>query len=165
MRSSDEPHAQPGDSEIAGLVLAVLTPLTRHLGRRLRERSAISVDQFKALHALEAGPLRSSELASRILLSPAAVTRLADGLVADHLVVRAADATDRRAVRLVLTQVGRAELERGAQVVTEALEQMLGRLEPDERRRLVLAFEDLQGILEAEPACGPSRPAAADRTT
>ncbi len=160
MRSSNEPVAQPGGSEIAGLVLAVLTPLTRHLGRRLRERSAISVDRFKALHALRATPLKSSELATLILLSPAALTRLADGLVADQLVVRLADTADRRAVRLALTQLGRAELERGAQIVTEALDDMLSRLKADERRRLELAFEDLRSILEPRPAVDRRSPTA-----
>jgi len=150
MRPSTETVATAGGSEIAGLVLAVLTPLSRYLGRRLRERGAISVERFKALHALQAGPLKSSELASIILLSPAALTRLADGLVADHLVVRTADSADRRAVRIALTEVGRAELARGAAVVTEALDEILGRLSAAERSRLEAAFEDLRRALEPD---------------
>jgi len=151
MRSSNETVESAGGSEIAGLVLAVLTPLSRYLGRRLRESGAISVERFKALNALRAGPLKSNELASIILLSPAALTRLADGLVADHLVVRTADSADRRAVRIALTEVGRAELARGAAVVTEALDEILGRLSAAERGRLEAAFEDLQRALEPDP--------------
>ena len=150
MRSSNETVESAGGSEIAGLVLAVLTPLSRYLGRRLRERGAISVERFKALNALRAGPLKSNELASIILLSPAALTRLADGLVADHLVVRTADSADRRAVRIALTEVGRAELARGAAVVTEALDEILGRLSAAERSRLEAAFEDLRRALEPD---------------
>jgi len=150
MRSSNETVESAGGSEIAGLVLAVLTPLSRYLGRRLRERGAISVERFKALNALQAGPLKSNELASIILLSPAALTRLADGLVADHLVVRTADSADRRAVRIALTEVGRAELARGAAVVTEALDEILRRLSAAERGRLEAAFEDLRRALEPD---------------
>ncbi len=150
MRSSNETVESAGGSEIAGLVLAVLTPLSRYLGRRLRESGAISVERFKALNALRAGPLKSNELASIILLSPAALTRLADGLVADHLVVRTADSADRRAVRIALTEVGRAELARGAAVVTEALDEILGRLSAAERGRLEAAFEDLQRAREPD---------------
>jgi len=150
MRPSTETVATAGGSEIAGLVLAVLTPLSRYLGRRLRERGAISVERFKALNALQAGPLKSNELASIILLSPAALTRLADGLVADHLVVRTADSADRRAVRIALTEVGRAELARGAAVVTEALDEILRRLSAAERGRLEAAFEDLRRALEPD---------------
>lgn len=150
--STDSAQATDG-SEIANVVLAVLPPLSRYLGRRLRERGAISVERFKALHALQAGPLRSSELAATILLSPAALTRLADGLVADHLVVRVSDRDDRRAVRIALTDVGRAELARGRVVVTEALDEVLERMSAPERRRLETAFEGLRRVLEpVQPA-------------
>lgn len=141
-----------GNSEIADLVLAVVPSLSRYLGRRLREQGAISVERFKALHALEAGPVRSNELAVTIRLSPAALTRLADGLVADHLVVRVADSTDRRAVRVALTDVGRAELARGAAIVSEALEDVLAQLSAPERRRLEAALKDLRRLLDpAQP--------------
>lgn len=134
-------------------MLTVLTPLVRYLGRRLRERGAISVERFKALHVLQAGPLRSSDLASQIVLSPAALTRLADGLVADHLAARVADSTDRRAVKIALTGSGRAELARGEQVVAEALDEVLERLTPVERRRLEAAFGDLRRVFDpASPA-------------
>lgn len=144
---------RPGDSEVADLVLAVVPSLSRYLGRRLREQGAISVERFKALHALEAGPVRSNELAATIRLSPAALTRLADGLVADHLVVRVTDSTDRRAVRLALTDVGRAELGRGAAIVSEALEDVLAGLSAPERRRLECALRDLRRLLDpAQPS-------------
>lgn len=134
-------------------MLTVLTPLVRYLGRRLRERGAISVERFKALHVLQARPLRSSDLAGQIVLSPAALTRLADGLVADHLAMRIANSADRRSVMLALTDSGRAELARGEQVVAEALDEVLERLTPAERRRLEAAFGDLRRVFDpASPA-------------
>jgi len=147
------------DRDIAGLVLAALTPLSRHLGRRLREHGAISVERFKALDALQGGPLRSNELARILVLSPAALTRLADGLVADRLVVRSVDAADRRAVRIALTEPGLAELARGRQIVTEALGDLLSRLAPHERRRLAASLVDLGRVLEASQPGQPQRDA------
>lgn len=149
------------DRDIAQVVLAVLTPLSRFLGRRLRENGAISVERFKALDALQGGPLRSSDLARILLLSPAALTRLADGLVADRLVVRTADTADRRAVRIALTEPGRAELARGRQIVTEALGDILARLATDERRRLEASLIDLGRVLEPSQPDQPERDARA----
>lgn len=149
MRIVSETSEPPGGSgQTARLLLAVVPPLSRHLGRRLREQGAISVDRFKALHALSAGPLRSGELAGLVLLSPAAVTRLADGLVADQLARREDDPTDRRAVRIALTDAGRAELARGETIVTEALDEILDPLTPDERLRLELSLDDLRRVVD-----------------
>ena len=94
--------------------------------------------------------MRSGALATRLLLSPAALTRLADGLVADHLVVRIDDEADRRTVRLALTDTGRAELIRGEGIVMEALEDILRALTPVARARLAAALEDLRGALEPD---------------
>lgn len=115
----------------------------------------ISAERLKALHALQDGPLRSNELAKILLLSPAALTRLADGLVADRLVVRTADVADRRAVRIALTDPGRAELARGRRIVTAALGDVLVRLAPDERDRLQAALVDLGQVVEASRARQP----------
>lgn len=155
MRSARRSPKLTDDREIAELVLAVLTPLTRYLGRRLREQGAISVERFKALDALQDGPLRSNQLARILLLSPAALSRLADGLVADRLVVRTADAADRRAVRIGLTDPGRLELARGRRIVTEALGDILARLAPDERDRLQTALVDLGQVIEASQSRQP----------
>lgn len=134
--------------EFAALLLAVLPVLSRHLARRLRERGAISVERFKTLHVLRDRPLKSGEVAKLVLLSPAALTRVADGLVADGLVVRVADAGDRRTVKLVLTDVGAAELARGHRIVAQALDEMLGGLRPAELARLRASLSDLLRAVE-----------------
>jgi DNA-binding MarR family transcriptional regulator len=143
----DAAEARTGE-EFAALLLAVLPVLSRHLARRLRERGAISVERFKALHVLRDRPRKSGEVARLVLLSPAALTRLADGLVSDGLVVRVADARDRRAVTLALTDVGTAELARGHRIVSEALDEMLGRLGPAELARLRAGLSDLLRAVE-----------------
>jgi DNA-binding MarR family transcriptional regulator len=155
----DASHHAPhdgGSKDVAPLVLALLPTLTRHLQRELRERGTISLERFKALRALEDGPLRSGALAARLRLSPGALTRLADGLVADRLVARIGEPTDRRMVYVELTDVGRAELLHGEGVLIEAVDELLRNLSRAQRSRLASALDDLRGALEAEV-----RPAAA----
>ena len=99
--------------------------------------------------------MRSKELSKILLLSPAALTRLADGLVTDRLVVRTAEPADRRAVRIGLTDPGRVELARGRWIVTDALGDILIRLAPDERDRLRAALVDLGNVVEVSHARPP----------
>jgi DNA-binding MarR family transcriptional regulator len=58
------------------------------------------------------GPLRQSELADVLHADPSTVSRHVTLLVERGLVVRVADESDGRATRLVLTDAGRAELDK-----------------------------------------------------
>ncbi len=68
----------------------------------------LTLSQFITLKKLHAGVANASELAQAAELNPGAMTRLLDRLEAAGLVRREADPCDRRALRIVLTDRGRA---------------------------------------------------------
>ena len=68
--------------------------------------------QFGVLEALlHCGPLCQSELAAKVLKSPANLTLVVDNLERDGHVRRERDATDRRFIRVHLTRPGRTLIE------------------------------------------------------
>jgi DNA-binding MarR family transcriptional regulator len=70
----------------------------------------VSMKEYDVLYSLTKteGPVRLTDLHSRVLLSQPALSRMVDRLVERGLVERCEDAGDRRVVRLALTDAGRA---------------------------------------------------------
>ena len=88
--------------------------VTRLLEADLVARSGLPLAEFDVLFQLalsDGQRLRMNELADRVLLSRAGITRLVDRLVADGLVVRMKCATDARGAFAALTDQGRTRLE------------------------------------------------------
>ena len=76
-------------------------------------RNGLPLAEFDVLFQLASAEnqrLRMNELADRVLLSRAGITRLVDRLVADGLVGRSKCASDGRGSYAVLTDAGRARL-------------------------------------------------------
>jgi DNA-binding MarR family transcriptional regulator len=87
--------------------------LARLLEADLLARNNLPLAEFDVLFQLasaESERLRMSELADRVLLSRAGVTRLVDRLVADGLVSRSNCASDGRGSYAVLTSAGRTRM-------------------------------------------------------
>jgi len=122
----------------------------------------VSVSQCYTLDALDArGPMTMGELAVHLHLETSTVTRVVDGLVADNLATRVADARDRRVCRVEMTAGGqslvsqiRADLIREHELVLRAI--------PAESREAVIvtmshllsAFRDRQCCRSAELPVG-----------
>lgn len=88
--------------------------VTRLLEADLMARSDLPLAEFDVLFQLalsDGQRLRMNELADRVLLSRAGITRLVDRLVADGLVVRLKCASDARGAFAALTDQGRTRLE------------------------------------------------------
>jgi DNA-binding MarR family transcriptional regulator len=77
--------------------------------RRLQARFATTLPRFDLMAQLDRVPqgLRMSELSERLMVTGGNVTGLTDSLEKEGLVVREADGTDRRALRVKLTREGR----------------------------------------------------------
>lgn len=88
--------------------------VARRLEADLMASSDLPLAEFDVLFQLalaQGQRLRMNELANRVLLSRAGVTRLVDRLVADGLVARIKCASDARGAYAVLTGKGRARLD------------------------------------------------------
>src|SRR5512133_2336915 len=136
--------------------------------RSLRDPVAASCDALgltaPQIHALlwlgHDGPLMMGELARRVSVTEKTVTGIVDRLERDGFLRRERDAADRRVVRARATERGVAlsrDIEEG---VHEKLVELLGLLDPRDRRALVGILERLTERLE-EPLA--PRPEAAAR--
>ena len=89
--------------------LAELAPSFDRLRAEGLRRRRLTLPRRRLLMFLhETGPMRSSDLARRIGVTPRAVTALVDGLVDTGYAERRPDASDRRATLVSLTDSGTA---------------------------------------------------------
>ncbi|MEU5714479.1 MarR family transcriptional regulator [Streptomyces sp. NPDC020403] len=130
-----------------GLLAEQLLRLTRRLQRiqsRQLEPIGITPAQFRLLRTVAHydGPPRMADLAARLDVVPRAVTSLVDGLEASGRVRRVPDPTNRRVVRIEMTEEGRAVLRSLRDARKAAAEEILAPLTADQR-------EVLSGLMTA----------------
>ncbi|CAN5317852.1 MarR family transcriptional regulator [soil metagenome] len=130
-----------------GLMLAVMKS-ARHVQDRLEvvlESVALTPAKFQALDALvQAGtPMALSELAGSLRCVRSNITQLADRLELDGLVKRVDDASDRRAIRAVVTPLGIDRHAAGSAAIAEFQRELASGLTRKDRLRVV---EVLSGI-------------------
>ncbi|MFD4692906.1 MarR family winged helix-turn-helix transcriptional regulator [Streptomyces sp. NPDC056452] len=130
-----------------GLLAEQLLRLTRRL-QRIQSRQLEPIDitpaQFRLLRTVAhyEDPPRMADLAQRLDVVPRAVTTLVDGLEANDRVRRAPDPTNRRVVRIEITEEGRATLRSLRNARKAAAEEILAPLTAEQR-------EVLGGLLTA----------------
>ena len=111
----------------------------------------VSMKEYDVLYALSrcAAPIRLTDLNQHVLLSQPALSRMVDRLAVRGLVHRVADHSDRRGVRLSLTEEGRAVQHRiGRRHARSVAQAMLAELTPAELRQL----EEMCAKLAVTPA-------------
>ncbi len=133
----------------AGALLDAVPPVMRFIRSQMRRHRGrrLSVPQFRALVFLSRHPGGSlSALAAQLGLSPAAVSRLVDGLVAAGMVVRADGEADRRRVALTLTPRGRMRYRSANEATRRELARALAGLSGGERGRLCAALALVRAV-------------------
>jgi DNA-binding MarR family transcriptional regulator len=124
----------------------------------VREAGAGSIGRHKTFGILHGrGPIRAGELATLCGTTPSAMSEVIEGLVADGLVRRVDDPTDRRAVMVELTDSGEAELQRVGDLMTVEVVKRLEGLTSEQKVRVRAAVSDLNDILIAPSAQKESR--------
>jgi len=122
-----------------------------HLLRRLAQEDralGISAPRLSALSVLVfGGPRTIGSLAAAEGVTPPTMTRLVAGMVADGLVERLPDESDRRVVRVSASATGRSLLLAGRDRRVATLASMIGPRTAKERRRLATAAEIVEGML------------------
>lgn len=132
-----------------GLLAEQLLRLTRRLHRSQKRQLesadiAITPAQSRLLRTVSHydQPPRMADLAARLEVVPRAVTSLVDGLEASGRVRRVPDPSNRRVIRIELTDTGRATLRALRSARRAAAEDILAPLTPEQR-------EVLGGLLSA----------------
>ena len=121
--------------------------------RRMRQEAdaGLSPTLIAALATIERhGPLTPSELADAERVKRPTATRIAAGLEADDLIVRAPDPSDGRGALLSISPRGRALLRRLRRRKNAYLSRRLRELDDDDVEALERAAEVLERMLEGE---------------
>ncbi|MEV6399042.1 MarR family transcriptional regulator [Streptomyces sp. NPDC051907] len=123
-----------------GLLAEQLLRLSRRLHRSQKRQLesldvAITPAQSRLLRTVAHydEPPRMADLAARLEVVPRAVTSLVDGLEASDCVRRAPDPTNRRVIRIEITDRGRAVLRALRHARRAAAEDILAPLTPEQR--------------------------------
>jgi DNA-binding MarR family transcriptional regulator len=127
----------------------VVRRLTRLAGG-LDDGPALTATQRVALiETVEAEPIRLSDLADRLGVSPPTASRAVDGLVEHGLLERRPDPDDRRAVRITLTVEGRAIVEERKARVLGAFLPAVATMSAGDQERLIELLAELDDALTA----------------
>jgi DNA-binding MarR family transcriptional regulator len=151
-----QPELPDLDPIIEGVVTR-MQKLVHHLKQSQQSLVAaegMQLGEFKTLHQLAArgAPYRSTptELATALLLSPAAMTGRLDALERVGYVRRLHDTTDRRRVLVELTPEGREVWRRGVDRIGAVEKALVRVLDRDEQERLAALLKRL--LLSVEDA-------------
>jgi DNA-binding MarR family transcriptional regulator len=130
------------DWEAEGII-ARIHVIQRELSRHKRaslKRHGLELGHWQTLRDLRGlgAPYRAtpSELAARVNLSPAAMTKRLDGLERAGYVTRTLDPADRRRITVELTPAGRAVWERTMRDRDLREQELFAQLSPAQRRQL-----------------------------
>jgi DNA-binding MarR family transcriptional regulator len=144
-----------GRAEATPAALASRLRLTlARLSRRVRQEGALTEEdltpsRLAALTTLdESGPLTLGQLAAQEQVSSPNMTRIVARLEERGLAERELSNTDRRIVRVHITERGRAMLVRTRSRRDLFLARRVGRLTPDERAVLARAVPVMEKLLE-----------------
>jgi DNA-binding MarR family transcriptional regulator len=143
-------------ADLPTLTIARLTRVLENHGT-----TDLSLPQYRVLGLLSSGHERAGDLAARLAVTKPTLTALVDGLVERGYVVRETPSGDRRAVRVSITDAGRAAAERAGQGFRRVLDEVLGHCaDPD---AVLVALDQLRVALDArwEARAAAARPAAA----
>ena len=134
----------------AATALLSLIPLYfKNVMRSKHAVTGLQVAQFHVLKVLlHSGALPMSEIGSRLYISRPYMTRLADLMIADGLVERQPDPTDRRVINLAITEQGKKHLKLWISGFKKDIKEGLAVLGDKDVGDLSSALEDVSRILE-----------------
>jgi DNA-binding MarR family transcriptional regulator len=130
----------PDEWESWGALMMLHRSVVQELDVQLRRRHGLAITEFDVLITLFNAPgrrLRMSQLAERVLLSPAGTTHLVTRLERDGLVRREVDPADGRKWFTVLTQGGDSTLRAARPTHNDVLRRtLMASTSPTDRRTL-----------------------------
>jgi len=139
------------DDELSGLGVAHRLIWSGRLAEELLEKTAIACglrrrgdyEVLALLRRAEPAPLTPLQVAQQLLTSQSGMTGKLDRLERQGLIQRAQDPEDRRAVRLGITDAGRALIEEAFTISLSVYQSMLHEFSSDEAETLEALLEKL----------------------
>lgn len=136
------------DARLAGDLSLAVVRLARQLRFR-RAESPISLSQLSALSTLaKEGAMTPGALAERERVRPPSMTRIIASLAELGFVARQAHPDDGRQVLVSVSQAGTDLVEAERRASQEWLRRRLERLDPEQRRTLLVAADLMSAMVE-----------------
>ena len=126
-----------------------------HLLRRARRTdplTGVSPAQLSALSVLMSGPKTLGDLAAAEQVRPPTMSRLVSEMELAGVARKVTDGEDARVVRVHATPKGLRALSRGRAMRIEAIERLLGGLDPDDLGNLERAVGTIEELLDQRAA-------------
>ncbi len=136
--------------------ISAIVGLLQTQDQRVLRPYGLTPTAFSVLSLLDVTEgLRQVELATRLLIATSTMTRLIDRLEHAGLAVRIPDPTDRRALRVVITAAGSAQIRQARHNFESFIAQRLGVLSEAEQQHLSALLEKVRRSLRAELHADP----------
>lgn len=111
--------------------------------------SGLSINQFRVLFFVQMGHVSSAYLARHLGVTPAAMSKMVEGLVQVELLRRDSLAGDRRQVKLCLTRQGQSVVKRVRQQVEARMQAHLDELPTKEQKQIEEALLLLKKVFSS----------------
>ena len=150
---------EPAPAELIERLLGLVPRLASTMNAVVRQQKLsvpLTMGQFRTLRHLAGGYNTPADLARHLAVTAPTITRLVDGLERKGLVSRASLASDRRQVRLELTDAGRAVLREFQRKAGKQVQQLVDQLSPVEQRLLERSLANLERALIGSELGGPA---------
>ncbi len=143
----DHPKLVFPDERVATLRLQL-----NHLKKSSRARPEDRIFLFRILAILQHSPTPPTmgELSARLEIPLSSVTRMVDGLVRARFAERCDDPSDRRIVRLQMTERGQQFIETGMNLVRQRIQHLLEHFTVDEQAQLLRLMTKLIDSVRVE---------------
>lgn len=155
-RTASAPEARAVLDPDVSAVMRLDSDLRRAIGSQFRTLWRTKKMSERGIYILElvnAGIDRPSRLIEFFSVLPSTITFETDKLVATGLLVRESDPTDRRVVRLSLTDEGRAVHQETVETINAFVRPALASLSREELEQFLATFHKIVAPLRADPSC------------
>ena len=132
------------DEDLAGRLQMAISAISHRMKTRATSDELTPTRLVTLATVAEHGPLRISDLADRVGIAAATMSRLVDWLVEHELLTRTCSTEDLRVSNVALSPAGEALLERMRGIRTGYLAERISRLPADQVRALAGALEVLE---------------------
>ena len=162
-------RARHGDLRLWLRILTIHKLVNNEVRRRLREQFGMSLSRFDLLAQLDGRPegMRMGELSKRLMVTTGNITGLVDELVAEGLVERLPDPTNRRASLAAMTAKGRRIFGAAARANELWIEELFAGLTATDKAAMFDMFgrqkADISARLQNAGTGAEKKPASASR--
>jgi len=119
--------------------------------RRLAQEHGVTVPQLLCMLKIdERGPMTQRELSEAVYLNPSTIVGIIDRLEKASLFARQRSETDRRQIRISLTENGKRMIERSPSPIQESLRKGIDGLPELQRATIALSLESIIDLIDAK---------------